>query len=1114
MQGSFKEIISKIDSFTRKYYLNQIVRGSIYFLSFGLFFLLLILLLEHFGRFSSAIRTLLFYGSIGLLASILVLLILYPLSKYLRIGSTISDVKAAEMIGKHFPEVADKLKNLLQLNSKLNNSESELLLASIDQKAAELNPIPFSLAVKLGENKKYLKYLVFPIAIFLFVYLFQPGLISESSGRLIAHSKEYLPSAPYSLSIENSSLQAFKNQDFQLQVSASGKETPSRLMIVVDNEEYLMKQSSEGLFIYTFKNLQSSTNFFLTDGQFDSPDYQVEVITPPSLIDLEIEATYPPYLGKKNEVFKNSGDLSVTEGTRLRWKVSTEATNEVSMFTKEDQFEFVPSAEDEFTYDSYLYRSLDYGLVLSNSDIGQKDTVAFKLNVIQDLRPQISLNTMKDSSSFSRIYFDGMIKDDHGFSGLYFHSKVIGPNDSVRELPRVEIPINKELTQTKYYYAWDAASINLSKEQNLVYYFEVWDNDGVNGSKSAKTLSSYFSTPKRSEIAKQTEEANKEIKEELEKNIRLSQEINRDLEKLKQKMLNKKELGFQEKKQLEEVLEKQKQLKNSVEKLQNKQKQNNQLDQQFNPPNESIVEKQKQLEELFEKVMSDEMREMLAEMEKLMQDFQKDQLQNALEEMELNNEQLEKELDRNLELFKQLEVEKELSEAIEKLDELKEKQDKLEKETADKKNNKEELSQEQEELNKEFEELSEDLDNLEKKNEELEQPNKMEDTQSLEEQIKEDMKESLQQIQENNRSKANEQQQQSKQGMQELSESLNGMQMQMQSQQNAENLEDLRALLENLITLSFDQEDLMEELKKTGREDPRYVDLAQEQRKLKDDSKLIQDSLYALSKRVMALESIVNKEISSINYNMGKAIDLMGDRSTSLANNRQQLAMTSINNLALILDEAVQNMQSQMQSQGQCDKPGEGNPKPGMGQNPGNLKKLQQQLNQQLESLKKAMEEGKKPGDGKGGSQGAPKMSKEIAQMAAKQAAIRRSLEQMQEQIGDGQEGGSGSLKKIADMMEQTETDLVNKSITNETMLRQQEILSRLLQSEKAEREREKEEKRESKEFTDQINRNPNSFLEYNRRKEREIELLQTLPPSLSPFYKSKVTEYFNKIEQ
>ncbi len=1030
-------------------------------------------------------------------------------------GEIISQERAADIIGEHFPEVSDKLKNLLQLSSQLSKSESDLLLAGIDQKASELKPIPFSLAVDIGENKKYLKYLGVPVLIFIGIYFINPNLISESSGRLIAHNREFVPSAPYQLEIENRKLVAFKNEDFLQKVKASGNEVPSRLMINVDGKKYLMKQNEMGHFQHTFKNIQRSAEFYFSDGKFDSPDHELEVITPPTLLDFQIEASYPSYLGKKAETFQNSGDLTIPEGSRLRWNIQTEATTEMRLLTTDSAYDFIPSAENEFSFNKYFYSSMSYGLVLTHQEIEQSDTVFYRINVIPDLKPQISMNVMSDSASFSRLYFDGMVKDDHGFSALYFHSKVIADNDSVRREERIEIPINLSLNQANYYHAWEVGNYDLKENERLKYFFEIWDNDGVNGRKSARTVSSYYAIPNRKEISKKTDQSNKEIKDELQKNIELSQEINRDLEKLKQKMLNKRELGFQEKKQLEQVLEKQRQLKNSVEKLQKQQKENNRLDQQFNEQDEAILEKQKQLEDLFEKIMSDEMRKMLEEMEKLMQDFQKDKLQNALEEMELNNEQLEKELDRNLELFKQLEVEKQLSESIEKLNEIKKDQDELKKETSDKKNKKEELSKKQDELNKEFDELSEKLDDLEKKNQELEQPNKMEKTDKLEEQIKEDMKESLDQLQKNNRSGANDQQQNSSDGMQQLSESLSSMQMQMQSQQNAENLENLRALLENLITLSFEQEDLMEELKKTERDDPRYVDLAQKQRKLKDDSKVIQDSLYALSKRVMALEAMVNKEISAINYNMGKSIELMGERSTALANSRQQLAMTSINNLALLLDEAVQSMQAQMQSQGQCNKPGKGgNPKPGAGNSPGSLKSLQEQLNKQLESLKKSMEEGKKPGEGKGGSGGMPSMSKEIAQMAAKQAAIRRSLEKMQEKIGSSDEGGAGNLKKLGDMMEQTETDLVNKSITNETMLRQQEILSRLLQSEKAEKEREKEKKRESREFTDEINRNPNSFLEYNRRKEREIELLQTLPPSFSPFYKTKVTEYFNKIEK
>ena len=102
----------------------------------------------------------------------------------------------------------------------------------------------------------------------------------------------------------------------------------------------------------------------------------------------------------------------------------------------------------------------------------------------------------------------------------------------------------------------------------------------------------------------------------------------------------------------------------------------------------------------------------------------------------------------------------------------------------------------------------------------------------------------------------------------------------------------------------------------------------------------------------------------------------------------------------------------------------------------------------------------------------------------------------------------------LAEMMEQTEKDIVNKAITNETMKRQQDILTRLLESEKAEREREQDEKRKSNEAKNQDLSNPSQFLEYKRMKEKELELLNTVPPSLTPFYKEKVNNYFNSVSK
>jgi hypothetical protein len=98
--------------------------------------------------------------------------------------------------------------------------------------------------------------------------------------------------------------------------------------------------------------------------------------------------------------------------------------------------------------------------------------------------------------------------------------------------------------------------------------------------------------------------------------------------------------------------------------------------------------------------------------------------------------------------------------------------------------------------------------------------------------------------------------------------------------------------------------------------------------------------------------------------------------------------------------------------------------------------------------------------------------------------------------------------------MEETETDLVNKVINQETIKRQEEILTRLLESEKAEKEREQDEKRQSNEAKNENFSNPNEFLEYKVAKKKEAELLKTVPPSLNPFFKAKVSKYFEGFKE
>jgi len=331
-----------------------------------------------------------------------------------------------------------------------------------------------------------------------------------------------------------------------------------------------------------------------------------------------------------------------------------------------------------------------------------------------------------------------------------------------------------------------------------------------------------------------------------------------------------------------------------------------------------------------------------------------------------------------------------------------------------------------------------------------------------------------------------------------------------QEQSATEDMDALRKLLNNIIQLSFDQEEIMEGLLGLDGRDPQYRSLAKDQKKVKDDAAMVEDSLFALSKRVPQLESIVNKEISSINQNMQQAIDHLSERETAQARSSQQYVMTSLNNLALLLDEALQQMQMQMASKmpgtGNCQKPGGSGSKP----SPSSMKKMQEALGKKIAEMEKALGENKgKSGKGQKGG-----MSKELAKMAAEQAAIRKEVQRMAQELNKDGSGAGNELNKLAQEMEEIEKDIVNKDIKPETLKRQQDIMIRLLESERAEREREQDKKRESREAHDYSLSNPSEFFEYNQRKQREIELLKTMPPALKPYYKNKVNEYFIKFDQ
>ena len=164
------------------------------------------------------------------------------------------------------------------------------------------------------------------------------------------------------------------------------------------------------------------------------------------------------------------------------------------------------------------------------------------------------------------------------------------------------------------------------------------------------------------------------------------------------------------------------------------------------------------------------------------------------------------------------------------------------------------------------------------------------------------------------------------------------------------------------------------------------------------------------------------------------------------------------------------------------------------------LKKAQKKLKQDMQKCKNG-EKGKKKGEEK---------SKELMQLAKQQEAIRIQLMELRDE--EGKNGEKGKLDKILENMEENETDIINNRITQETIARQEEILTRLLEAEKAEREQDEDDKRKSTEWNFIPTNTTEQYLEYQKKKQQQEELLKTTPIQLTPYYKKKVDTYFNTL--
>ena len=953
-----KDLKQKLFEYKKNFYKDLMIRGALITLSIITAAFILFNFLEYSFRFGSAIRAALLFIFIAASLFLLGRYIIDPLMRMLFRNKQISNEQAAKNIGSYFPAVDDKLLNILQLE-KLISEENQLAKASVEQKSREITHIPFNEAINFKVNLKYAKIALPVIGIALIMIIAAPDII-KSSERIIHYNKEFIPEAPFQFVLDNENLLAFKNEDFEINLGLKGKAVPTSVYLVNQGRKIKLHQNDEQ-YKYTFCKIQHDETFNFEAAGFSSRSFKVKVVERPNLKNFNILVDYPDYLKLENNRFTNTGNLEIPEGSVVTWQFNTLKADSVNMIFESDKTinQLQRSGNDIFEFERKLIESDNYLVALKNQYSDNKDIIRYHIEVIPDEYPVITLEQLQDTSYYNYIVLGGNVTDDHGLTDLRLFYRTVESSEINNPPAYQTLKLNFDPSKSSqsYYYQWFLDSLNLTSGDQVEYFLQVRDNDGVNGSKSSRTAIYQFRVPDKKELKEEIEKSSSRSQEQIDKNIQKARELNENIDKSIDRLKGKRDINWQEEKMISDLIDQKEELEKQLKELQEQFKDETAKRERFSEEKkQSIKEKAEQLQQLMDELLDEETKKLYEELQKLLEENKNiDDLKNQLEKISHSEENLEKELTRTLELFKQMKLDFKLDDVIKETNELSEKQEKLAEETGEKKSDLDDVKEKQEELNQEQEELKESIDELQKMNQDLKNPRPMQDMSKEQQKLEEEQKNTNDALEQKKRNKAQESQKNMSKEMQQMAQKMEQMQMNMEMSMMQENLDFLRHIQDNLIKLSFSQEDLMLDFRKVNQSDPRFVELTQQQHKLKDDAQIIEDSLRALAERVFQIRSFVTREVDDMNSHMDESLKALQERKKNEAVGKQQFAMTSMNNLALMLSDVLQQMQQQMADAmgmpNKGDKKGN-QPLPNMGE-------LQKQLNEKIDQLKKS---GKKSG--------------------------------------------------------------------------------------------------------------------------------------------------------
>jgi len=1066
---------------------------------------------ESFWYFEPKTKSLI----VGILSVIVLLILLgigslYWLIKKQKLAVSKPE-RLARIIGEQLPEIGDKILNAVQLNQMPPTSgiSANLHEAAIQAGVNVIEQIPERILFPLKNLKNYLKRAAVGVGVLLVLYFINYQNTNAAIVRLAQPGIQFDYPLPFSLQLLSNSTQILAGDTLILEGQVLGRSVDQVELIVSSKKDtalYILPVIDQS-FSMPFNHLMNSLEVTARVknkrvwepwGKIESDPLQIHVINRPLVQDLTVRIRPPAYTQLPLEVYtRDIMDISGYRGSQIN--IEGLASKEIKSASLHfDNNEEVPVAMDgqrfqtQFTLKNPGKIWLE---LIDDEDVSNLNPLIYPLFVATDIAPLIGVMVPgQDVIIGENLLIPTRLKldDDFGFSKLELYYQIQHPDylmaDTTRYTFNIDLPQTNQAS-LELNYVWNLNGVSIMPEDALQYWFVVWDNNAVDGPQEATSKKWLARLPSLDEMFEGLDQDNEQVKQEQKEVLDMVKEIREKVDELALEVQKDPNLSWDQQQEATDAIEQVEQLKDQLENI------SQQLDEMIssaeeqNLLSEETLDKYSELQELMEQLITPELREAMERLQDAMEQNDPREMEAAMEDFQAAMENFQKNVERTLEIFKQVEIEQKIDELATRLNDLAERQEALNSdlENADASD----ATQTEEKISNDFDkaqETAEELESLLEQNEDL-SSQAVQDLQEQmdQEQISQNLDEAASQMQQGQMSKAQPPAEQAARSLEQMAAQANQMREDLQSQMMNEVMSEFRSALLKTLRLSQGQEALEKPTGETSRQSSLLRDYADSQMGLMQGLQQLAADLKELGNKTFAVSPAMGKSMGAVQAHMQEAVKQLEARNPRKSSQSQAAARESLNRMASQLASSMESLQESGESSGFGDYMDQ------LQQMAGQQQGLNQQTMMQLGMGNQSM----------------------MQQLARQQIQLREALSQIEQGMGSDSRM-LGDLGKIGEEMDAVAKELRKKRPSQNIHEQQERILSRLLDAQRSATERDFSKKRKSE--TAEIN--PmwlgSGNLPDDLGEARNLlyeELIFSLKQSYTREEQALIREYFNRLE-